>query len=228
LSRLAVAAAVLAVVAIIVGLTATGGSGQTPPTATVTTSGNGSVTFTPDTATLDFGATSQRKTATAAVDANATLMNAILAAIRAAGATKVSTNSVSIGPETNQGSSTIIGFSASNSVEGSVPIDGSAKVIDAAINAGATSVNGLSFSTTGDVEAMYRQALKDAVAQARARAAALAAAAGLNVGSVVSISTDSYATATPTATAAPASVPTPVVAPTEQVSASVTVVFSIG
>jgi len=229
LRRLGIGVAVIAIVAVAVGLTAAGGSGDTASGATLTTSGQGSVSFTPDTASLSFGASSQRRTATAAVAANATVMNAILAAIKAAGAQDVSTDAVSLGPTTNQGSTEIVGFWASNSVQGSIAVDQSPKLIDAAVGAGATSISGLSFGSSGDLESMYRSALKAAVAQARARAVAMAAAAGVTLGPVVSISSNQdYSTATAVPTAQPASgASTPVLAPTEQVTASATLVFSV-
>jgi len=228
--RLAIALAAFALLATAVGVTATGGAGGTTPPATLTTSGEGSVSFTPDVASLSFGASSQRRTATAAVEANAVAMNAIVAAIKGAGAKDVSTNAVSIGPAMNQGSTAIVGFWATNAVQGSIDVGGAAKLIDAAVAAGATNVNGPSFSSSGDVEGMYRQALKAAVAQAKARAATLAAAAGLALGPLISISTNQNG-ATASAVATPASSPTvstPVIAPTEQVSATVTLVYSVG
>jgi uncharacterized protein len=229
LRRLGIGVAVFAIAAVAVGLTAAGGSGDTAGGATLTTSADGSVSFTPDTATLSFGASSQRRTATAAVAANATAMNAIVAAIKAAGAHDVSTDAVSLGPAMNPGSSTIVGFWASNSVHGTIAVDQSPQLIDAAVGAGATNVSGLSFGSSGDLESMYRAALKAAIAQARARAAAMAAAAGVTLGPIVSISsTPNYATATAVPTAQPASgSSTPVLAPTEQVSASATLVFSV-
>ncbi len=226
LKRLGIGVTALAILAVAVGLTAAGGSSDTASGATLTTSGEGSVSFTPDTASLSFGASSQRRTATAAVAANATVMNAILTAIKAAGAQDVSTDAVSLGPTTNPGSTAIVGFWATNSVQGSIAVEQSPKLIDAAVGAGATNVSGLSFGSSGDLESMYRTALKDAIAQARARAVAMAAAAGVTLGPVVSISSNqnySSATAVPTAQSAP----TPVLAPTEQVTASATLVFSV-
>lgn len=57
---------------------------------------------------------------------------------------------------------------------------GLGKVVDAAVEAGVTDVNGVSFDTA-DTRGQFAQALADGVRQARAHAEAMAAAAGLHV-----------------------------------------------
>lgn len=203
-------------------------SGATPSTsATLTATGSGAVTYTPDNATLGFGASAQKTTAAGSIAADAAAMNAIIDALKKAGARNVATQGVSLSIRYNKDATAIVGFEASNSVQGTVAVADVGSVIDAAVSAGTTNINGPTFSTTADVESLYRTALRKAVVQARERAQVLADAAGVHLVRIVSIDPSSgYATTTATPTAAgPTS--TPVLPPTQQVTASVTLVFSV-
>lgn len=229
--RLTVVLAGVAVIAAVATVTASGGSrAAAPGSATLTVTATGSVTYAPDVATLGFGASSQRKTATAATAANATVMNALLAALQRAGAQKVSTDQLSVGPVYPQTGGSIIGFTASNGVEASTSVDHVGALMDTAVAAGATTIYGPSFSSSKDQSALYNTALRNAVTQARAQAQVLATDAGVTLGPIVSINPGSTAPPAPvTAGAASAGTPvsTPVVPPTQSVSASVTLVFSV-
>src|SRR6185437_4979396 len=61
--------------------------------------------------------------------------------------------------------------------------DAAAAVVDAAVGAGADEVSGPSLYRS-DADSLYREALKDAVANAHDKADAIAAAAGLTLGGV--------------------------------------------
>ena len=99
------------------------------------------------------------------------------------------------------------------------------EVIDDAVAAGATNVNGPSFSSSADTESLFRAALRKAIVQARERAEVLAGAAGVRLVRIVSID-PGYSSGSGT-TASTAASSTPVLAPTQQVTASVTLVFAI-
>jgi uncharacterized protein len=225
LKRLGVALFILVVTATVVSVGSS--SGATPVTnATLTATGSGSVTYTPDTASLTFAATSQQATAAGTINANAAAMNSIIDALKKAGARDVSTQGLSLSARYNKAGTSIVGFQAGNSVQGSVAVANVGSVIDAAVAAGATNINGPSFSTTSDVESLYRAALRQAVAEARARAQVLADAAGVQLVRIVSIDPTGgpeTVIASPASTAAP----TPVLPPTQQVTASVTLVFAV-
>jgi len=227
--RLTIVLAAVAVIAAIATVSASGGSrAAATPAATLTVSGSSSTSYAPDIATLTFGTSSQRKTATAATAANATVMNAVLAALRSAGAQKISTNQLSVGPVFAQGSSAIVGFAASNAVQASTTVDRIGALMDTAVAAGATSIQGPTFSSSKDQSALYATALKAAIVQAKGQAQMLAGDAGVTLGPLVSISPLSEGggvPASPASTAPPGS--TPVVAPTQTVSATVTLVFSV-
>jgi uncharacterized protein len=101
-------------------------------------------------------------------------------------------------------------------------------LIDAAVNAGANQVNGPSLSH-GDQDALYRQALKAAVANARANAQVLASAANVSLGRVTTIVEGGGAPQPiPFAAADKAMAEsTPIEPGTQQTTANVTVTFSV-
>ena len=70
-------------------------------------------------------------------------------------------------------------------------IDSIGKVIDAALDAGATNVGSVGLYAS-NTDAARRDALKEAVAKARADAEAVAAAAGGSVGALLELSIDPY------------------------------------
>ena len=77
-----------------------------------------------------------------------------------------------------QDGTTIIGYAASTTISAKTTIAKAGAVVDAAVEAGANGVSGPSLSRS-DEDALYRDALKNAVADAKDKAEALAAAAGL-------------------------------------------------
>ena len=194
----------------------------------ITVQGTASVASVPDRAELSFGVESQGQTARAALAANAAEMRKVIAAVKAAGATNVRTQSVSLSPrygETNE----VQTFVALNSVSATIgDLAKAGALIDAAVGAGANQVYGPSLSS-GDETEQYRQALKAAVANARASAQVLAAAANLSLGRV---------TAIVEAGGAPQPLPygaekamaldsTPIEPGTQQTTANVTVTFAV-
>jgi uncharacterized protein YggE len=176
---------VLTAVLVAVALPGAATSAAAEP-AGITVQGTASVASVPDRAQLTFGVESQGETARAALAANAAEMRRLIAALKSAGAIDLKTQYVSLSPRYNERSQAQ-GFTASNSVSATVTDIGRAgAVIDAAVAAGANQVYGPSLSR-GDQTALYRQALKTAVDNARATAQALAAAAGLSLGRVTAI-----------------------------------------
>ena len=96
----------------------------------------------PDRAELTFGVESQGANARAALAANAAEMRKVIAALKAAGATNVKTQYVSLSARYSDRNEAQ-GFSASNSVTAVVKEIGNAgAVIDAAVTAGANQVYG--------------------------------------------------------------------------------------
>ncbi|MDX6398316.1 MAG: uncharacterized protein QOJ43_1724 [Gaiellaceae bacterium] len=196
--------------------------------AGITVQGTASVVSVPDRAEISFGVESQGQTAKAALAANAVEMRKVIAAVKAAGGTDVKTQSVSLSPRYNE-KNEVQSFVASNSVSAVIKqLAKAGAAIDAAVDAGANQVYGPSLSG-GDQTALYRQALKAAVANARLSAQALAEASNLSLGRVTAIVEGGNAPQ-PLALAASKAADagsTPIEPGTQQVNATVSVTFSV-
>lgn len=193
----------------------------------ITVQGSGTVSTIPDRAQISFGVETRAATARAALAANAAEMRKVIAAVKAAGATDVQTQSVSLQPQYAE-AGTVQGYVAQNSVSGTIKeLAKAGAVIDAAVEAGANQVYGPSLSR-GDQTELYRQALRAAVADARTRAQALAAAANLTLGRVTQV-VESGSAPMPYANAFKAedAAGTPIEAGSQQIVASVQVTFSV-
>jgi uncharacterized protein YggE len=164
-----------------------GRSGNTPA-KTITVSGHGTVTTVPDRASFFFTVETRAQTATAAIAHNGTAAAAVAEAVKNAGvsAADVQTSQISLSPQTTQDGTTIIGYAASTTISAKTTIAKAGAVVDAAVKAGANGISGPNLSRS-DETALYKDALKNAVADAKDKAGALAAAAGLNLGGVQSI-----------------------------------------
>lgn len=199
---------------------------------TITVSATGSVTLVPDVARVGLGVTVTKPTVKAARDAAGTSMNAIIAALKALGIDEkdIRTTSIDLGPQYASGSSTkIVGYRMSQQLQVTVrDMDKAGDVVDDATAKGATDVNGLWFEVSDPAAAMD-QARAAAITQARTSAAAMASAAGVSVGAVVSISETSSYYPGPYygAGGAVRESATPVQPGTQDVQATVTVVFEI-
>jgi uncharacterized protein YggE len=205
-----------------------GRSATTSGSTAITVTGNGTVDATPDRASFGFGVTTQASTAAQALSRNAAQARAIIAALKRAGVdpSKIQTSDVSLWPQTRGNGTEIVGYTASDSVNVTVPLGKSGDVVDAAVRAGAHSVDGPSLDTA-DKSAFYAQALKQAVTDARTKAQAIADASGLTLDAVVKVREGGqsapvlYGPVAARAEAAP-----PIEAGTQQIQASVTVTYS--
>jgi uncharacterized protein YggE len=175
---------------------------QTPPgpvpreaafEQTVSVTGTGRVTLTPDRASFNAGVQTVAPTLGAATQENGARMTAILGALKAAGATErdLRTTGLSIYPQqAQQGEGKplrIVGYQVSNSV--TVTKDDPAvvaRLVEVAVNAGANAVSGVSF-TVSDPARGRDTGLQAAFADAKAKADVLARAAGRSIGRALSI-----------------------------------------
>jgi hypothetical protein len=147
----------------------------------------------PDVATLSAGVVTQAADANTAMRDNATQMDKVMAAIRAAGIPQrdIQTSGINLNPQyryvENQNPS-IIGYQASNTVNLRVhDIARLGKVLDALVASGANQVNGPSFEID-QPEPAYDEARRAALDKAQARAAMYAKTLGMRVRRIVSIS----------------------------------------
>jgi len=225
----ALGAGLAAVVAFVgVGLPTSARSDSTPAQAahTITVTGSGSATGTPNQAVFTFGVSMRGKNAVSALTANSTAMRKLIDALKAAGipSSSLQTSSVSMSPVTSDDGQEIIGYSASNSVTATIVNLGRAgEIVDAAVAAGANEVEGPSLSVS-DQTSLYNTALKAAIADARAKAQVLADASGLHVGAVATVEENGGSAPLPFTDKA-AGVAAPIEVGTQQITATVTVVF---
>ncbi len=216
-------------VALLVGA---GGAGGAPAAATqhsIVVSGNGSVAAVPDRAQISFGVSTDAKTASAALRANAGEMTKVIAAVKAQGISPadIKTEVVALTSRYSQNGEAIVGYTATNSVSVILRNLGKAgAVIDAAVDAGANQVAGPNLSRS-DQTALYRQALRVAIANAKGKAQTIARASGLTLRRITDVSESGGPT--PLADAAKAGIvsPTPIEPGTQLVEATVTVTFSV-
>jgi len=207
-----------------------GRAADTPVKKTITVTGNGSVTTVPDRATFDFTVETRAATAKAALAKNADDAGAMIAALKNAGvaAADLRTGQVSLQPQMNEKGTDVIGYVASNTVEAKTALAKAGAVVDAAVAAGANGVSGPMLSRS-DTDALYRDALKSAVADAAEKAKALAGSAGLTLGGVQTIVEGSQAgPPIPFAQKAADAASTPIEAGTQTVDAVVTVTYAAG
>ncbi len=230
LARFAVVAGLLFAVAAYagVGVPEQAQSQSAPESNTVTVNGVGSVTTVPDRAQFSFGVQSEGRTAAQALAANAAEMRRVIAALREAGVAPadIQTQYVSLQPRMSNAGTTIVGYTAINTVSARIRnLDRAGAVIDAAVAAGANQVNGPSLFRA-DQTAQYRQALRAAYADARTKAVALAEAAGASVGRVVALVESGGAVPLPAAERL-SDTATPIETGTQEVTANVTVTFAL-
>lgn len=192
----------------------------------VTTNGHGVVTVAPDEATVNAGVRTQAPTAQAALSANADQMTKVIAALKQVGVKKIQTQEVSLFPNTDR-KGAVTSFTAQNSVSATSTIANAGKLIDAAVNAGANTVDGPNLDVAGQT-ALYRRALQRSVQDARAKAQALAVAGGFHVGRVLTVTESSSLTPIAFGQAPKAAgASTPIEAGTQDITADVQVAFAI-
>jgi uncharacterized protein YggE len=164
----------------------------TPPEHTISVSGTGRVLVKPDVADISLGVHIERNKAKDSETAAAEAMGRIIAALKAAGVADadIQTANISLQPTYDYSSSkqSITGYATDNLV--SITVRDLTKLgdtVDAAVDAGATQVNGITFRVDNQ-SAVEVQARTAAMKDAKAKADALAQAAGVNITGVASIS----------------------------------------
>jgi uncharacterized protein len=211
------------------------------PSRTITVSSTATVKATPDEAVVNFGVRTEDADSKVAFAQNAKDMAAVLDSLAAAGIKDEDIQTLSIGLDQrveNRGKpNEQRTFVATNSVQVKIhDLAAIGGVIDAAVQAGADSVNDIRFELS-DPNTIRTDALTQAVKGARTKVNTLAAAADADVRGVVSINEESFRQPVYRAVYDQAALPfaaagapsTPVVTPDSlQVSVTVTVVWEIG
>jgi uncharacterized protein len=222
---LLVAAAIAGVAQPHLGRSATPSAGST-----ITVTGNGTVDAVPNQASFNFGVTTNGSTAAEALSRNSSQARAIIDALQKAGigSSDIQTTQVSLWPQTSSNGTRITGYQASNSVQVTAALGKAGALVDAAVRAGANNVEGPSLDTA-DKSALYGQALKRALAQAKQKAQAIASATGLTLGAAVKVREGGAPTPVVYGEALAAkATAVPIEAGTQNIQASVTVTYSAG
>jgi len=163
-----------------------------PPPETITVSGTGRVTLQPDRYTFMVGVQTQAATVEDAVSENNSRVNAVVAALKKAGAADadVRTSGFSIYPQQDyqQGRPPrVLGYQVTNNVTVTrKQASDVGRLLQAAINAGVNTASSLSFDVS-DPRRGRDEGLRAAFEDARAKASILAAAAGRTLGRAMTI-----------------------------------------
>ncbi len=209
------------------------------PSSTLTVSGSGTISRDPDRATLSVSIVTNNDVAATATSANNRLYGALVDRMRsvgiAAGAIKTSSYDLNFVPKPPPGDNyrpPQTGFIVTRGL--SITIDNLSNVggvIDAAVAAGVTQVNGVSYSVR-DERGAHAAALAAAVEDAATQAAAIAQAAHMHLGTIRRISSVQSppvfaARAMTLAVRAPAQVPTEITPSSVEAHATVTVTYAL-
>ena len=163
---------------------------------TITVNATSEVKAVPDKAEIGVAVVTQAATAEEAQSANASGVDAVIAALRELGIVEksIQTTDTYLSPRYDYSSSTfgsadtnIVGYEMTTRLSVTdLAIDQVGGVLQAAVAAGATNTDGIRYYAS-DYDAKYQQALKEAVAAAREKGQALAEAAGVSLGGVFHI-----------------------------------------
>ena len=183
-------------------LLATPASAQNVPPATISVTGEATVSVIPDLAEVDGGVTTEAKTARDASEANNVAMGKVLLALKAAGIDEkdFQTSRLSLQPQNapnRTGPSAIVSYRASNHVTIRVrDVTKVASVIDALVGAGANEIGGINFMVS-QASKLLDDAREQAISDARRKAEIYAKAAGVTLGAPLSISEEGSPGPTP-------------------------------
>ena len=211
--------------------------GEREAARTLSVTGNGEASGSPNLAIVSIGVETEGASAAAALKQNAAQMNATIEKLKARGVADkdMQTQNLSVNPrynyEENRSPPKIVGYVATNMLSVKLRnLETAGAIIDETVAEGANSLGGLSFGFA-DPKPLMNAAREDAVMDARARAELLASAAGVSLGPIVLIQ-DGYAAPPPmpymeSRMMAADAKSSPVAAGESTFSASVTIIYEI-
>ncbi|OGD52726.1 hypothetical protein A3K81_00605 [Candidatus Bathyarchaeota archaeon RBG_13_60_20] len=172
--------------------------GTEPQAKTLSLSGSGSASATANEATVTLGAQTEDYSASVAIGMNADIMDAVITALKAEGLTDddIQTVSYSVYPryDWTEGGQLFRGYTVTNIVQVTISdLDKVGAVIDAAAEAGANRIDGVSFQLS---DAMMNElklnAYVAAIEDAEAKAGVITETLGITITGVQSVSESSY------------------------------------
>ncbi len=202
---------------------------------TLTVSGRGVETISTTLSQVSLGVEIQGKTAEDVQKEAARKSSAVVALLQKRNVQKLTTTGIHLNPIYNYSNNTqrITGYAASNTVSFRIPTEQAGTLLDEAVKAGATQINGVSFIATDEVIASaQKQALKKATQDAQQQAEAVLSSLGLQQKEIVSIQINGASPPPPPilyraeAKLTNADASTPIVGGEQEVQASVTLQIS--
>jgi uncharacterized protein len=216
-------------------VTATPAQAQQPPEPvlrTLTVTGQGMESIPTTLTQVRLGVEVQGRTAEDVQQQAATRSSAVVNLLRSRNVQKLQTTGINLNPIYNYENNTqrITGYSATNIVSFEIPTAQAGTLLDDAVSAGATRIEGVSFIATDEAIATARQqALREATQEAQTQADTVLSALGLTRREVIGIQINGASAPPPRpipmaamARSDAASAPTPVVGGEQEVDAAVT------
>lgn len=157
---------------------------------TITVGASGTATAPPDLAVIDIAVEGSAASADEARAMTAENVSAVRDALAEAGVDdeQIRTTSFFIGSERDENGSRT--YHATHALELQVPVDDAGAVVDAAVDGGATRVDGVRFTITDETRQELREeALTSAIESARTDADVIAAATGVEIEAVRAVET---------------------------------------
>lgn len=157
---------------------------------TITVGASGTATAPPDLAVIDIAVEGSAASADEARAMTAENVSAVRDALAEAGVDdeQIRTTSFFIGSEREENGSRT--YHATHALELQVPVDDAGAVVDAAVDGGATRVDGVRFTITDETRQELREeALTSAIESARTDADVIAAATGVEIEAVRAVET---------------------------------------
>lgn len=196
---------------------------------TVTGTGNEFVATT--LSQVNLGVEVRGETAEAAQEDAARRSNAVVQLLRSRQVDKLQTTGINLSPvyNYNNNEQRLIGYTATNTVSFRVPTEQAGELLDEAVKAGATRIDGISFAASDEAIAQAQQvSLREAVQQAQSQADTVLAALGLRRQEIVGVQIN-HASAPPpmpllrqSMAMEAAAPPTPVIGGEQEVQTTVT------
>jgi uncharacterized protein YggE len=170
---------------------------RTPPPPQLVVSSHAETKITPDRARVRISVQTRAANAAAAASENAQIQQRVFAALRALGIRNedLSTTGYNVSPEYRHEPNReprVVGYIVTNTVVAEVQrVDQVGRILDAALGAGANLISGLDFYPS-NIETARREALENAIANARRDAEVMARAAGGTLGTLLEASVGAY------------------------------------
>ncbi|HEY9882597.1 MAG TPA: SIMPL domain-containing protein [Thermosynechococcaceae cyanobacterium] len=204
---------------------------------TLTVTGRGTEMVATTITQVRLGVEAQGKTANEVQQEVARRSNAVVNLLKARQVDKLETTGINLNPsyQYDNGKQTLTGYSASNIVSFRIATEKAGTLLDEAVKAGASRIDGVSFIATDEaIAATQKTALREATQDAQAQADAVFSALNFTKGQIVSIQVNGASAPPPRPledfqnmrASAAAKAPSPVIGGEQEVQASVTLQIS--